>query len=342
MPFVCPAPGGATLTFTFRLWPSAEHPGVIDSGHKGPCAVYMKKMDDMLSDSAAGPGWFKIWEDGYDVDADRWCVDTLIEKDGLLSVNIPSGLPAGYYLVRPEVLALHAAYRGDPQYFLGCAQIFVEDGPDIELDVPEEYSVSIPGYVDADTPSLNYDIYQTPMPSYSLPGPKVHTSTNDMSTSSTSSTPQKAGTIPSDCILKNANWCAEPVMAYAGEDECWEGVDACYAQSKDCWESAPPTGSANCYTWSDYCALLDESCAAGDFEGPLEFEGKEEYADVPGSIPEPWGSSATDDVTEGEVVNAAVVVEEDEEDQLSTSPCDARRSRHARSKRAARTKSVSA
>ncbi|KAJ3472383.1 hypothetical protein NLG97_g11034 [Lecanicillium saksenae] len=107
--FVCPAPSGSKLTFEFRLWPDAEQPGALDPGHKGPCAVYVKRVDDMFSDPAAGPGWFKIWEDGYDNKTREWCTDRLIRHDGLLSVDLPTGLAPGYYLVRPEILALHWA-----------------------------------------------------------------------------------------------------------------------------------------------------------------------------------------------------------------------------------------
>ena len=39
-----------------------------------------------------------------------------VENNGLLSVKLPSGLPAGYYLARPELIALHAvAEDNDPQ-----------------------------------------------------------------------------------------------------------------------------------------------------------------------------------------------------------------------------------
>jgi hypothetical protein len=295
--YVCPAPGGSTLTFEWRLWPNYEQPGSIDPGHLGPCAVYIKRVDDMFSDDASGPGWFKIWEDGYDAASGKWCVDRLVEEKGLMSVDLPTGLPAGYYLVRPEILALHQAYRGDPQFYLGCAQIYVE-GTAPALDVPEECRTSIPGHVEMDTPGLTFDIYKNPMPEYPMPGPKVFiptfpsssSSSLSSSTSSTSSkkTQQRQGTIPSSCLVKNANWCAMPIAAYDGENACWDGVKSCYAQSKECWDSAPASGSANCYTWSDYCQRMNDACEAGNFQGPPSFNGEEKFAEVPGEIPPMW------------------------------------------------------
>lgn len=107
---------------------SLRQPGSIDPSHKGPCAVYMKKVDNSAaSDNAAGNGWFKIMEDGYDSTAGKWCTEKLIPNDGHLAATIPDDLAAGYYLVRPELLALHQADKTppDPQFYVGCAQIFL-------------------------------------------------------------------------------------------------------------------------------------------------------------------------------------------------------------------------
>lgn len=240
----------------------------------------------MFSDSADGPGWFKIWEDGYD---GKWCVDRLIENNGLLSVELPQSLPSGYYLVRPEVLALHQAYRGDPQFYTGCAQIFIQGGAVSSLNVPEEYKVSIPGYVDGDTPGVTFDIYKEPMPAYPIPGPKVWVPEGKgVSGVNMKKMRMKKGAVPGDCILKNANWCAKPVRKYSDQDGCWRGVKDCYEQSKMCWKSAPASGSENCYTWSDYCKEMDGLCERGEWEGPPVFGGREKFAEVPGDIPAPW------------------------------------------------------
>ncbi|UKZ74261.1 hypothetical protein TrVFT333_001923 [Trichoderma virens FT-333] len=229
--FICPAKKGSLLTFEFRLWPDAQAPGSIDPGHLGPCAVYVKKVDDMFTESAAGAGWFKIWEDGYDPVTRKWCVDRLVENNGLLSVNLPRGLPAGYYIVRPEILALHwAVHRNDPQYFLGCAQIFLNSNVQGPLDVPKDHLTSIPGYVDATTPGLTYDIYREDLPPYPIPGPKVHVPHVDVHSAIRYPIPapmlQTAGLIPQDCLIKSANWCGLPTPAYSTQEGCW-GASGC-------------------------------------------------------------------------------------------------------------------
>jgi hypothetical protein len=63
---VCSVDDGSTLTFEWREAPDQPGGGVIDRSHKGPCAIYLKKVDSAINDPGVGDGWFKIWEDGYD------------------------------------------------------------------------------------------------------------------------------------------------------------------------------------------------------------------------------------------------------------------------------------
>lgn len=288
--FVCPASNGARLTFEFRESPEYLRTGAIDSRHKGPCAVYIRKVDDIMNDSASGDGWFKIWEDGYDVESDTWCVDTLNANNGHLAVDLPTGLPSGYYLVRPEVLALHNANNGDPQFYTGCAQIFITDGPDVELTIPEKYSVSIPGYVSSEDAGLTFNIYDTPLGEYPLPGPEVYIPTSE---SVGSNQTQKTGVCPSDCEAKNANWCGKPLDNYSTEDACWTTSKNCWAQAETCWDSVPPSGSTGCTTWNNYCNKIDDECNAGNFGGLPDFDLSEINADVGGPWPAPYGSFNT-------------------------------------------------
>ncbi|KAF4126564.1 Glycosyl hydrolase family 61 [Geosmithia morbida] len=288
VPYTCSSPSGARLTFEFRTWPDYENPGSIDDGHKGPCSVYMKKMDDMDSDSASGPGWFKVWEDGFR--DDEWCVDRLVASGGMLSIDLPAGLEPGYYLVRPELLALHQAYRGDPQFYAGCAQIFVTDGPDGGGPGADE-TVSIPGYVSAQDPGLSFNLYEGDATRYEMPGPAVYGSGAGARAAAAGgggvALKQKEGAVPGDCLVKNANWCARPVPEYDDEDSCWDAADDCWAQSKACWSTSPVTGSRNCGVWADYCAETNDRCESGGRER-LAFGGKEWQAPLPAAIPKPW------------------------------------------------------
>ncbi|KAI5919481.1 glycoside hydrolase family 61 protein [Camillea tinctor] len=279
VPFTCPAPVGAKLTFQFRLWADAEQPGVIDISHKGPCAVYAKQISNMSTDAAAGPGWFKLWDSGYDADAGKWCTEKLIDSGGLLSIAVPDSLPAGSsWLFRPELLALHNAAAGDPQFYVGCAQVYIAASssdtstPDPGLlALPAGKSVSIPGYLDASDPGLAFNIY-TPSFPYPMPGPSVYI---PPSPPSSPSSPPSLQTLPATLVpspktylIKNANWIGREVPAYSSEDGCWAASELCWGRAGACYEAAPPTGSANCRVWEARCEEIQDACAGGDFAGP--------------------------------------------------------------------------
>lgn len=134
----------------------------------------MKKVDSAIaSNNAAGDGWFKVWEEGYDESAGKWCINKLVENDGHLSVTVPSDIEEGYYLVRPELLALHAAQDSppDPQFYVGCAQIYLESSGS-----SKPATVTIPeNYVNMDTPGLTFNVWAQPLAlPYPLFGPPAY------------------------------------------------------------------------------------------------------------------------------------------------------------------------
>jgi hypothetical protein len=113
-------------------------------------------------DSATGPipndGWFKIYEDGY-TDG-TWAVTTLIANKGQLTVELPSCLPAGDYLLRGELIALHAAssYPG-AQLYMECAQLRITSGG---TGSPTTYS--IPGIYSSTDPGITFNLCTPPPP----------------------------------------------------------------------------------------------------------------------------------------------------------------------------------
>jgi len=263
---VQPVPDGAVLTFEIRAWPNNPSKERLDRGHKGPCAVYLKKVDDAVTDTAAGDGWFKIFDHGYNSATDRWCTDEIIDNNGLLSVSLPKGLKGGDYLARPEILALHAAKDRDPQEYTGCAQIFLQSSGNL---VPES-TVSIPGVLKYDTPSTNFDIYNTPASKYQIPGPPVAklTASPGQNKATTTALVQTAGLKPADCIMENANWCGKEVPEYSTEKACWASAQNCWDQSDVCFNTSPATGNAGCKIWQDKCTDINNKCTAGEWTGP--------------------------------------------------------------------------
>lgn len=259
---VLPVKDGSTLTFEFHSWPNDYSKPSLDPGHKGPCAVYLKKVDSAIKDTGVGDGWFKLWDDGYDAANDEWCTDRMINNNGRMSVVLPSNLQGGYYLVRPELLALHNAAKGDPQFYTGCAQIFLESSGNL---TPES-TVSIPGYVKAGEESVSFNIYYNPdNKPYPVPGPAV--AKLEAGAATTQKT-QNEGVKPAGCILENANWCGYEVPSYTDEAGCWASAQNCWDQDSTCWDPYPPTGGDNCNIWEKKCNALNDACNAKQFTGP--------------------------------------------------------------------------
>ncbi|KZF19328.1 lytic polysaccharide monooxygenase [Xylona heveae TC161] len=260
---VCPINGSATLSFEFRQYPDGSKPGSIDPSHKGPCAVYMKKVESAIHDPGYGDGWFKIWDDGYDESSNQWCTEKLIANNGHLTVQVPSDLAGGYYLVRPELLALHAADKGDPQFYIGCAQVFLQSS----ATGTRSDTVSIPGYVHAGDRSVSFNIWQQPMDlPYPIPGPNV--SRPDSGSPTTAVTTQTEGLKPEGCVLENANWCGMEIAPYSDMQGCWNASQACWDQNSACYKAAPPSGYANCEVWQNKCKNIQNQCSANNYNGP--------------------------------------------------------------------------
>jgi hypothetical protein len=177
----------------------------------------MKKVDSAQYDPAAGGGWFKLWDQGYDESTDKkWCTLNLIEKKGLMTIQLPPGLVGGEYLVRPEALALHNANKGDPQYYTGCAQILLISTGTL---IPET-TVSIPGDVYWTDAADSFNVYAQPMKlPYPIPGPPV---AQLKSGGQTVNAVLRTGAEPSGCILESgSNWCGLEVPDYSDEAGCW-------------------------------------------------------------------------------------------------------------------------
>ena len=218
---IAAANAGSTLAFEWRTWPDGSQYGSIDISHKGPCAIYMKKVENSAaSNNAAGSGWFKIMEDGYDSTAGKWCTEKLIPNDGHLAATIPKDLEPGYYLVRPELLALHQADKTppDPQFYVGCAQIFLSSSGSAK---PHD-TVSIPGYVSLSTPAMTFNIWQVPM---KLPfpdfGPPVYSGDKSKRGIDTRDVTQTFGLKPQGCVMTNVNWCGFMPPKYTDQNSCW-------------------------------------------------------------------------------------------------------------------------
>jgi hypothetical protein len=190
----------------------------------------------------------------------------LIDNKGRLSITLPKGMQGGYYLARPEVIALHNATNpGGAQFYAGCAQIFHTGSGNL---VPES-TVSIPGYVKASDPGVHINIYTDDLANYTIPGPPVTKFVaSGTATGSDAQTAQKEGLKPSDAIIENANWFGYEVPDYSNETGCWASGEKCWRELDGCWAAAPPTGNTGCKIYEKKCYGINDACTAKNFNGP--------------------------------------------------------------------------
>ncbi|CAE6527675.1 unnamed protein product [Rhizoctonia solani] len=204
-------PAGATVTHEWHHNLKGPEPANPDDpiglSHLGPVVVYLAKVPDATQESVTGLKWFKIAEDGLD-SSGKWGVNRLIDNGGKATAVVPKCIPAGNYLLRAEIIALHAAasYPG-AQLYMGCAQINVTGGGNASpatVSFPGAYSPTDPGI------TINYP----PLTNYVIPGPRPFTcdagstpatSTTSSTTAPTTSAPT-AGTVPKYSQCGGIGW----------------------------------------------------------------------------------------------------------------------------------------
>lgn len=179
---VAKAKSGDEVSFKWTEWPES---------HKGPVITYMAKAPEGTDITTWSPGtdavWFKVDEAGFE--NGKWAATDILvgEQNNVWNFKIPSGLASGQYLIRHEIIALHAGFEGYPS----CTQIELE-GPGTATPSASDL-VSFPGAYQANTPGIAFSL-NVPFDSYPIPGPPVFGSG---STSPAPTTPGQPPATPS-------------------------------------------------------------------------------------------------------------------------------------------------
>lgn len=81
----------------------------------------------------------------------------MVSGNSGIDYTIPSCLLAGFYLVRHEIIALHASYQyPGAQFYPGCHQLEVTGGGSV---IPCDL-VGFPGAYSGDDAGITYDAYK--------------------------------------------------------------------------------------------------------------------------------------------------------------------------------------
>ncbi|KAJ7578599.1 glycoside hydrolase [Mycena floridula] len=163
---------GANLTFEWHQHDQRTGEDAISGGHKGPVLVYVAKVPSgstAATFNGQGAVWTKIYQSGLlNPTTQQWATDVVNTNAGKHSVVLPASLPAGDYLIRAEIIALHVAqsYPG-AQFYIGCAQATITSGG--SANPPK---ISLPGAYKSTDPGITVNIYNN-LQSYTAPGGAV-------------------------------------------------------------------------------------------------------------------------------------------------------------------------
>ena len=156
---------GGTVVFQWTQWPA----------HQGPVIDYMAKCPGKCEDADKTQlKWFKVAEQGLvsqtgcneKGNTGCWALDKLIQAGNKWSVTIPSGLEAGNYVMRHEVINLD--FPGQPQNYPACVNLVVTGGGS-----SSPQGVVGTSLYTGQEPGLNFNIYGLKSAEYPIPGPPV-------------------------------------------------------------------------------------------------------------------------------------------------------------------------
>ena len=161
--------GANTQTYTVNAGDTIGF-GIIDVfGHPGPQQVYISKAPSTAASYDGSGDWARMYSlttKTADANGLTWAAD------GIKSFQfvIPSDTPSGEYLVRAEAIALHGASKfGGAQFYIGCAQIKVQNGGSRALTP----TVKFPGAYTGNEPGILFQLYWPTPTSYTAPGPAL-------------------------------------------------------------------------------------------------------------------------------------------------------------------------
>ncbi|KXJ94884.1 glycosyl hydrolase family 61-domain-containing protein [Microdochium bolleyi] len=156
-----PVAAGGTVEFQWDTWPQS---------HIGPIFTYAAACpgNDCTKVDKTALKWFKIDEAGFNVATQKWKTDDMIANNFTWSTTVPSNLKAGAYVLRHEIIAMHAAQQANgAQNYPQCMNVQVTGSGTV---LPE--GVAGTSLYTADHPGIKFNPYGN-LASYEIPGPAV-------------------------------------------------------------------------------------------------------------------------------------------------------------------------
>jgi cellulase len=153
---------GDSISLQWNTWPDSHHGPVLDylANCNGPCETVDKttlkffKIDGPAYISGANPGF--------------WATDVLIQNNFTWLVQIPANIAPGNYVLRHEIIALHAAGSANgAQAYPQCLNLQITGS-----GTYAPAGVAGTALYKATDPGILYNLY-TDVESYTVPGPAI-------------------------------------------------------------------------------------------------------------------------------------------------------------------------
>ncbi len=162
-----PAKGGSKITISWDTWPVSHKGPIIDylANCDGPCETVDKtKLQFFKIDELALLNAKPIYGD--------WSTDIMIANNFTWTIEIPPTIASGNYVLRHEIIALHAASQANgAQNYPFCFNLAISSNG---TDKPA--GVLATTFYNAKDPGILYnDDAGPPVPPYTIPGPPLYT-----------------------------------------------------------------------------------------------------------------------------------------------------------------------
>ncbi|OTB03494.1 glycoside hydrolase family 61 protein [Hypoxylon sp. CI-4A] len=157
-----PVKGGDVIEVQWTPWPASHKGPVLDylANCNGACEIIDKTKLE----------FFKIGEaDWVDQANDLWAANVLANNNNSWFVRIPEDIAPGNYVLRHEIIALHAAANPNgAQSYPFCYNLVVDSqGTATPVGIPATQ------FYKSDDPGIKFDLFSHPT-AYVIPGPALY------------------------------------------------------------------------------------------------------------------------------------------------------------------------
>ncbi|KAF9728377.1 hypothetical protein PMIN02_008317 [Paraphaeosphaeria minitans] len=154
---------GSTATLYWDTWPVT---------HKGPVIDYIAACNgDCGAVASTSLSWTKLDQKGWlsGSNPGTWATDNLIAANNTWTITIPSNLASGNYVVRHEIIALHAAgSTNGAQAYPQCVNFAVTGSGSAK----PQGGVPATSFYKSSDPGVLFNLYSA-FTSYTIPGPAL-------------------------------------------------------------------------------------------------------------------------------------------------------------------------